>query len=175
MKIKTSITAEDCAHWADYGLATPPMRALLRNKQLGISACAAVVIFFSVHDKTHHLGASLIIALLVAVAFYWWARSFVHNSTKKALVEALSGEEGAPWEQAVEITKTGVNVQTNEVSSKIQWKTVHEIVFTTRHVFIIHTGGDSVIIPLRAFPSPEQKSSFVETLKHYAKDISVTQ
>lgn len=175
MKIKFSITNDDCEKWISYGVQRPEIRNQLRRNAFIIGLAASLLIFFSVKSKTQHFGASSIIALIIFIVMYPGSRAVLEKQLKKDLLGALEADDASKPAQPmfVEITRTGVNYQTSGASSKTQWSAIDEIGITDRHIFLIPSAGSTILIPLREFSSSEKQESFVATLKDYAKDICI--
>lgn len=175
MKLKFSLTNEDCEKWIAYWIQRPAIKSDLRRNALIIGLAAAILIFFSTKDKTQHIGASAIIALIIFIVMYPGSRAVLENRLKKDLLKVLEADDaGKPAQSlSVELTKTGVNWQTVGTSSKTQWSAIEEIGITDMHIFLISSAGSTILIPLREFPSPEKRNSFIATIMDCAKDTCI--
>ncbi len=126
---------------------------------------AALPIFIFVNEyKTHGLGASLAVALIIY--FIIWVFQFFINSIYMYSRKNIT----VITDHVAEIQEGAFVEETKYNKSYHFWKGVHKVAIRPGHVAVYVTPFSACVIPNRAFSSKEQREEFVALVRKKISD-----
>lgn len=166
MKIEYETSLADVEAWHRESLKLPEVARAFRKQAFSAALTTGLLMGALFFGATKELVPSLIVGAFFLLLVWALVGGAIRHEALKRVRKAVEADPTSPalGPHSLEVTPEGITEVGEHYTLFVRWDAVAATVQTTDHIFILLRSLSAFIIPLRIFPSPEERASFIQHL-----------